>query len=232
MTLSRLGTPGRNRTAHEYAREALRAAILDGTLASGSRLLQTDLAQQLGVSTTPVREALRDLATEGLVVFDPNRGALVRSLDIAEVEELYELRMALEPIMVRRVISRVTEDQLDRADALRRQMDASDDMAEWAELNRRFHAVFNEVDAGSRLAGLLSGLRDSATPYVRISLGAKPQQVPQANAEHTELLALYRARDVDRAVDLTLHHLQATLTAIQETQRTEPARGAGASPAG
>jgi DNA-binding GntR family transcriptional regulator len=219
MAVGGLGLPGRARTAHEYAHEALRTAILNGTLSSGARLIQNDLAVELGVSTTPVREALRDLATEGLVVFDPNRGALVRRLDVAEVEEVYELRMALEPIMVRRVIEKVTDEQLARADALRLQMEASADMADWADLNRRYHAVFNEVEAGSRLATILGSLRDTATPYVRLSLGARPQQVPQANSEHTELLRLFRARDVEAAVELTLQHLRATLTAILETQR-------------
>ena len=182
----------------------------------GERLLQTQLAQQLGVSTTPVREALRDLATEGLVVFDAHRGALVRSLDIEEVRELYELRMTLEPLMVRRVIAAVTPEQLTKAEDLQRRMQAEDDTSTWAELNRDFHAIFSEVDDSSRLATILAGLRDSAAPYVALSLAARPQQVEEANTEHAELLDLYRRKAVDEAVALTLDHLQATLAAIEE----------------
>jgi DNA-binding GntR family transcriptional regulator len=211
-------TAGRTRTAHEYVRTTLRAAVLDGTLEGGARLLQSELAQQLGVSTTPVREALRDLATEGLVVFDAHRGALVRALDIAEVRELYELRMTLEPLMVRRVIAAITSEQLARAEKLQRRMEQPSDTSTWAELNRDFHAIFSEIDDSSRLSSILAGLRDSAAPYVALSLAARPQQVEEANIEHARLLDLYRRKAVHEAVELTLVHLQATLAAIEEAQ--------------
>jgi len=219
VTGRRLVGGARSRTAHEYVREALRAAILDGTFGSGERLLQTELAEQLAVSTTPVREALRDLASEGLVVFDPHRGAIVRSLDIGDVREVYELRMTLEPLMVRRVADRLSSEQLDRARVLQLSMERTTDMGEWSEQNRRFHAIFHEPDADSRLAAVLAGLRDTATPYVRVSLGARPQQVPQANLEHAELVELFLARDVEGVVSLTLQHLRATLAAIEESQQ-------------
>lgn len=216
MALKKLAAPARSRTAHEYVRQALRAAVFDGTLARGARLVQSELAEQLGVSTTPVREALRDLATEGLVVFDPHRGALVRTLDVTEVRELYELRMTLEPIMVHRVIERINMSQLSRADALQQQMELPCDISTWVELNRDFHAVFTEVDGNSRLAVILTGLRDSAAAYVGLSLDARPQQVAEANAEHAALLEIYRRRDAEAAVELTLRHLRSTLQAIEQ----------------
>jgi DNA-binding GntR family transcriptional regulator len=216
VALKKLAAPARSRTAHEYVRQALRAAVFDGTLARGARLVQSELAEQLGVSTTPVREALRDLATEGLVVFDPHRGALVRTLDVTEVRELYELRMTLEPIMVHRVIERINMSQLSRADALQQQMELPCDISTWVELNRDFHAVFTEVDGNSRLAVILTGLRDSAAAYVGLSLDARPQQVAEANAEHAALLEIYRRRDAEAAVELTLRHLRSTLQAIEQ----------------
>ncbi len=163
-----------------------------------------------------MREALRDLATEGLVVFDAHRGALVRALDIAEVRELYELRMTLEPLMVRRVIATITPEQLLRAERLQRRMEKPYDTSTWAELNRDFHAIFSEISDSSRLSSILAGLGDSAAPYVALSLAARPQQVDEANLEHAGLLDLYRRKSVDEAVKLTLDHLQATLAAIEE----------------
>jgi DNA-binding GntR family transcriptional regulator len=84
-------------TAHEFARATLRHAILTGQIPGGSRLVQTDLAAQLSLNTTPVREALRDLATEGLIRFDPHRGAVVHRLTQREVDEVYRIRGCSNP---------------------------------------------------------------------------------------------------------------------------------------
>jgi DNA-binding GntR family transcriptional regulator len=215
VTVGKLAAPGRSRTAHEYALTSLRTAILDGTLAGGTRLVQTELASQLNVSTTPVREALRDLAMEGLVVFDPHRGAVVRLLDIDEVREIYQLRITLEPLMVRRVAERLTDAQLDHADELAKRMQTTANLSAWVDLNREFHTIFSEADDGSKLAGILANLRDSASAYVSLSLEARPEQVPEANAEHAELVRLHRKRDTDAIVHLTLQHLRSTLAAIE-----------------
>jgi DNA-binding GntR family transcriptional regulator len=215
VAVGKLTTPGRSRTAHEYALTTLRSAILAGTLTGGTRLVQTELAAQLKLSTTPVREALRDLAMEGLVVFDPHRGAVVRALDIDEVREIYELRITLEPIMVRRITERITDAQLDHAEELAARMQTETNLSAWVDLNRVFHAIFSEPDNNSKLAGILATLRDSASAYVSLSLEARPQQVPEANDEHAGLIQLYRQRDTEAVVDLTLRHLRSTLAAIE-----------------
>ena len=216
MPIGRLAVPTRTRTAYEHVRATLRAAILDRTLPAGARLVQSDLATQLGVSTTPVREALRDLATEGLVLFDSHRGAIVRPFDIDEVREIYELRMTLEPMMVTRVIEQITEQQLARAAELSQRMQTETDMSIWVTVNRDFHSVFSEVDDKSRLATILAGLRDSAAGYVAVSLDARPRHVAEANAEHEKLVEIYRRRDLDAAVELTIQHLRSTLAIIED----------------
>ncbi|MDQ1583328.1 MAG: hypothetical protein QOF36_1382 [Microbacteriaceae bacterium] len=216
MTLSQVTSQNRNLTAHSYVLNTMRDAILNGTLPGGARLIQADLAAQLEVSITPVREALRDLAGEGLVVFDPHRGSRVRSLDLAEVQELYELRIALEPLMVRRVINTITREQLARAEKVQHQLERTKDVSAWSELNRQFHATFAEGDRDSRLAVILSGLRDSASAYVSLSLGASAERTAESNAEHAELIALYRNKDLDGAVKLTVQHLRSTLATIVE----------------
>jgi DNA-binding GntR family transcriptional regulator len=215
VAVGKLTTPGRSRTAHEYALTTLRSAILAGTLTGGTRLVQTELAAQLELSTTPVREALRDLAMEGLVVFDPHRGAMVRALDIDEVREIYQLRITLEPIMVRRIAERITDTQLDHAEELAARMQTETNLSAWVDLNRLFHAIFSEPDNSSKLAGILATLRDSASAYVSLSLESRPQQVPEANDEHAELIRLYRQGDTEAVVDLTLRHLRSTLAAIE-----------------
>lgn len=215
MSLGQRTDRPRSRTAHEYVRTQLRAAILDGELPGGTRLLQSEIGERLGVSTTPVREALRDLVTEGLVFFDAHRGAVVRSLQLAEVREIYELRMMLEPLLVERVLDRIDDEALDHAQLLWQQMADETDPAVWVERNHAFHAVFAEPDAGSRLSQILAGLRDSATAYVGLSLKARPEQMRRAHAEHGRMLTLFRERDVDGLAALTVEHLRSTLTAIE-----------------
>jgi DNA-binding GntR family transcriptional regulator len=215
VAFGKLTAPARSRTAHEYALTTLRSAILGGTLAGGTRLVQTELASQLNVSTTPVREALRDLAMEGLVVFDPHRGAVVRLLDIDEVREIYLLRTTLEPIMIRRVGERLTDAQIDQADELAKRMKTEANLSAWVDLNGEFHTILAETDDGSKLASILANLRDSASAYVSLSLEARPQQVAEANTEHAELVRLYRERDIEAIVQLTLRHLHSTLAAIE-----------------
>ncbi len=216
MTLGNISAGQRSRTAHEYVRAAVRSAILDGELAGGTRLVQSELATQLDVSTTPVREALRDLVTEGLVFFDAHRGAVVRTLRVEEVREIYELRMTLEPLMVRRVLDRITDESIEQAQQLWEQLDRETDASLWVELNRRFHAILAEPDAGSRLAQILGGLRDSASAYVGLSLKQTPKQMQVANDQHGRMVELFRRRDEDALVALTVQHLESTLAAIEQ----------------
>jgi DNA-binding GntR family transcriptional regulator len=220
MSLAGIAGANRSRTAHEFVRATLRKAILDGSLPGGTRLVQTGVASELGVSTTPVREALRDLATEGLVFFDPHRGAVVRTLDINEVREIYELRATLEPLMVRRVIDRISPATLERAEALIAAMDDERRPSAWVGLNREFHGLLTEADDGSRLADILAKLRDSASVYISLSLDAREQQMPEANEEHRQLVKAYRAGDVEKAIGITLTHFNATLAAIEEAHRS------------
>jgi DNA-binding GntR family transcriptional regulator len=206
-------------TAHVFVRDTLREAIVSGALAGGTRLIQAELAAQLNVSNTPIREALRDLAGEGLVEFDPHRGSRVRLLQLDEAREIYEMRIALEPLMVRRAVSIVSSAQLDRAEQLCGRMERTTNLSRWSELNREFHSLLAVSDPTSRLAAVLSGLRDSSSMYVAMSLNTNENRLAESNAEHAKLLALYRARDIRGATAMTIGHLRATLTDIQQADR-------------
>jgi DNA-binding GntR family transcriptional regulator len=204
-----------NPTAHSYVLEHLRRAILDGDLPGGTRLRQVELASEFAVSVTPVREALRDLASEGLVVFDPHRGSTVRRLDLNEVREIYAMRIALEPIMVRRMVGNVVADRLNEAERLIRKLDRVKDRAIWSELNLHFHACFNDTDKTSRLTTTLNGLRDSASSYVSLSLQASPDRRAESNLEHVQILESYRSGDTERAIEISVQHMRTTLSTIE-----------------
>src|SRR5690606_23944455 len=147
-------------------------------------LVLADLAAELGVSRTPIREAIRDLATEGLVDFDAYRSAYVHVPTIEEAREIYELRIVLESLAVRAAVPLITEQALDAAEALCDQMDAAHGTGEWADLNRRFHAeLMNPIPKG-RLRGIVTSLRDASAPQVARSIRAGELDVSVANAEH------------------------------------------------
>lgn len=207
------------RTAHELVRDTLRRAILRGTLPGGTRLVQADIAVRLEVSTTPVREALRDLATEGLIRLDAHRGAVVQQLELSEVTEIYDLRMLLEPEGMRRATRSITPDGLQRAELVSERMSAEQDAGTWADMNREFHGLLVEGIDSPRLKSILRNLRDSAAPYVGFSLqewGA--EQIEAANEEHRELIAAMRAGDEERAAAVTEQHLKATVQALERAR--------------
>lgn len=202
------------RTAQQLAYEVVRRAILRGSIQPGTRLTQGQLADQLELSTTPVREALRRLASEGLVRIDHHRGAIVRAHDKAELAEIYELRLLLEPLAIRKAAERITDDELDEAEALWEQMNDHSDIDAWSECNRHFHAIFARAAQSPTLNQVLRGLRDSSAPYVRWSLVLNPGFSEHANEEHRELLDAVRARDGERAAAIEANHLRATLSEI------------------
>jgi len=201
-------------TTHQFVLERLRRAILRGSLPGGSRLVQAEIATQLGVSTTPVREALRDLAAEGLIQLDAHRGAVVRELRAVEVQEIYDLRLLLEPEAMRRAAARVDQATLDRAEKLQSQMEEEPDTGAWADLNREFHGVFVRAVGSSRMASVLLNLQDSAAPYVAVTLVSERDKIAAANREHRQLLESMRAGDGESAAQITVDHLQATIQAL------------------
>lgn len=204
----------RRLTAYQLAVQTLRSDILQGRLKAGDRLRQNDLAEQLEMSTTPVREALRTLVSDGLVFFDAHRGAVVRGLTLSDAQEIYRLRKVLEPMMVEAVMEGITADEMAHAEALHAQMLGTQDIAHWTELNLAFHAALWVSQQNSRLAYLVKTLRDSSAPYIALSLHVSPQHIAHSNAEHAQILKHYQSRDLEAAKNQVVHHLDETLVTI------------------
>jgi DNA-binding GntR family transcriptional regulator len=193
-------------TAHEFVKDSLRRAILRGDLSGGSRLIQADLAAMLNVSTTPVREALRDLATEGLITLDRHRGGVVRELNWREMEEIRLIRQQLEPLAVRLVCERITDEELDEAERLAKRMAKERDLGDWVELNTQFHLVFHRSTGVGRLASILKGFEESSAVYVAQAQRWHPEIRRRANDEHRALIEAFRARDEERAAAVMRGH--------------------------
>ena len=210
------------RTAHEFVRDSVRRAILRGDLSGGARLIQADLATTLAVSTTPVREALRDLATEGLITLDRHRGGVVRELNWNDMDEIRTIRRQLEPLAVRLVVDHATEDDLRRADEIRVRMSKEKDLGNWVELNTAFHEVFHDATGSARLAAILRKFEESSAVYVAQAQRWHPEIRRRADDEHQALIEAVRTGDADRATDVMTGHAAIAL------EMTDPAEREGA----
>ncbi len=208
------GLGATRQTAHEFVRSVLRRAILNGELGSGSRLVQAELAAMLDVSTTPVREALRDLATEGLVQFDPHRGAIVSELSAEDVHDIYEIRRVLEPLAMRQAVPNVSDALLARLRKLHQGMLDEPHSVDWVDRNRVFHMAVYETAASPRLAAIIRNLQDASVMYIGASLKHKPGLREDANHGHAEILDALERRDVEAAVRALDEHLRTSIDAF------------------
>ena len=198
---------GRGQTAHVYVRETIRLAILNGQLPGGTRLVQSDLAAQLKVSTTPVREALRDLASEGLIRIDPHHGGVVSELDEDDLREVYEIRQRIEPFALEVAMPFLTDEILDRCQELHDEMTAAPTSADWVHLNREFHMTIYEASNHNRLVAMIRSLQDASVMAVSARIQGLPDARVSANKEHGELIESLRAKDLERAKAVIMHHV-------------------------
>lgn len=206
---------GSRQTAHEFVRNVLRRAILSGELRGGTRLVQADLAAMLDVSTTPVREALRDLASEGLIRFDPHRGAVVQELSGDELHEIYMIREILEPFALRLAVPKVTPELLERLRALHEKMASEPHSAEWVDANRSFHLAIYEAAGFPRLSAIIKGLEDASVMYIGASLTDVEGLRETAVHDHGAILAALERGDADAAVEAVLTHLNLAIKAFE-----------------
>ncbi|HEY9657170.1 MAG TPA: GntR family transcriptional regulator [Allocoleopsis sp.] len=203
------------RTTQATVTEYLRQAILLGRLPGGTRLLQTELAEALNVSATPVREALRELSTQGLIEFDAFKGATVRMPTLSLLEEIYEMRSVLIPLSVKKGIDRITQQQIKSAEALLDQMEATSNHEEWVDLNRQFHTVLDDATQTTQLKDVLRRLSDLSAIYINLSFTEQPLRKEESEQEHRAILDAYQRKDLETAVNLTLTHLNGTLDAAR-----------------
>jgi DNA-binding GntR family transcriptional regulator len=200
------------RTAHAYAYEALRNKILNGELRPGAPLIQANLAKDLGVSMTPVREALHDLATEGLVTLLPHKGAAVTSLDLADAKEIHTIRLKLEPDATRLAVDHVTLDVLNRAEDLYSALSETADHR-WVVCNRDFHKLLLSPAPAPRLVGILSSLLEAAALYVPLAITHRVGPDPQL--EHRAILDAYLRRDPEAAAQAVEAHIKSSIHSLE-----------------
>lgn len=208
-TLPRLGE---HQTLQEMVYLALRRSLIDGTFRPGQRLRQDTLATQLGVSTMPVREALRRLEAEGLVNISPRRGATVSDLRSEELEEIFLLRIRLETLAAQLGVPNLTRGNVEQMHKTLDDIDDANrrgDLAAFLRLDRQFHSVLRDAARRPLLATFITTLWNRSDPYRRASVFQSDRAL-QAQDEHRELLSACEAGDAEKAARFTQLNIQRT----------------------
>jgi len=210
-------------------RDQLRSDILVGRFPSGTRLQQPELAKRYGVSITPIREALRELATEGLVDFGAFSGAVVHRATISELTQIYLVRAQLFPLAVESAIANITSNELDKAEQVLTSMaDPSTTRESWAMQNRQLHRILDAAIENVHLVTILNRLADISALYVYASDRGTGRR-SEAHKEHRALIDAYRRGDVKTTTRLALDHITHTLEYATTVLRDEEA-GTNANP--
>ncbi len=189
--------------------DALRTAIIDGTLAPGAPLRQDAIARHFSVSAIPVREALRQLESEGWAKVEMHKGATVAPLSADEAREIYEIRAALESLAIGLAIPAHTPASLQQADALREAAVDEADPSRYVARNEAFHMSLYAPAVRPQLAEMLVTLHRRGERYLRLKFGL-PMHKGESDREHAALLEAVRRRDVASAQALVTQHLLST----------------------
>jgi DNA-binding GntR family transcriptional regulator len=211
-TVSSDGSAPAHYTAQESVVDRLRGLILSRTLRPGERLVQSELAEQFGVSRTPIREALHKLASDGLVTLSPHKGASVADFSLSELEDIYSIRIAMEGYGAYLATQNITDEDLAQLEALLCQMKEAFQMGDrWRllEVNRQFYMVLYAIAERPRLYELIMRHLDLADLYRRMAF-TLDHMYTNTIAEHEQLLATLRQRSPEAVERLTRIQLQRT----------------------
>lgn len=212
-----VGEVGR-KTLVDLATRALRDELLSGRLPSGSRIHLGETARRLGMSPIPVREALRTLATEGLVVSLPHRGYRVPEARLSDLEDTYRLRLVLDPMAVELAVPKLTPEHLERASRALSELGAGLRAGDWDRVrvaNRDFHFAIYEAADAPWLLKLISMLWENSERYQRVASPGRGTARQRIN-EHRRILDAVRWQDASKAATLTYEHLHRTYTMARE----------------
>ncbi len=177
----------RKQATHELVASVLREAITAGHLRGNEPLPQDEIAAQLDVSHIPVREALRQLQSEGLVTYQQNRGASVAALTPEEIREIYEIRAILETAAITQACADIAPEKLERAVRILAESERTDDPARWGSLDVEFHELIYALEGRPRLHELIAGLLRRVDRYW-LSHGLMLRHRSEFEQEHRALL--------------------------------------------
>jgi len=193
----------------EVVCETLRTAIIEGILKPGERLMEIQVSEELGVSRTPVREAIRKLELEGFVVMIPRRGTYVSDLSIKDINEVFEVRTALDVLAAGLAAERITDQELEQMERLLVELGEyieQDNMQKIVEADSAFHDLLYSASRNVRLVGIINNLREQLTRFRSLSM-SYPGRLKQMLGEHTRMVESLGLRNVTLAKRLAGEHM-------------------------
>lgn len=194
----------------EIVFETLREAIISGVLIPGERLMEIQLAEEMGVSRTPVREAIRKLELEGFVVMIPRKGAYVSGISMKDIADVFELRAALEGLAAGLAAERVTEEELEQLERILVKLGEcvqNNDLEQLVELDTEFHDTLFKASRNERLVQIVSNLREQIQRFRTTTLAA-PGRMKFAIQEHKKIVEAVSERNVELARALASEHIE------------------------
>ncbi len=199
-----------SRPIREIAYEVLKHAIITGEIPAGERIVETDYADRLHISRTPLREALRKLERDGLVEYMLRRGVVVRAFTIDDVEEIYTIRNALEMLTLRAIIERATEEDIASLREKLRIMDglvATGNIEELSPLARAFHTELTAISGLNRILRVIEGQDEYIKRFSAMAI-RQENRLKESHEEHHRLVDLIEAKDLEGFTELMAHHIE------------------------
>lgn len=209
------------RSLHDELTERIRGKIVSGELAPGQKIPEKELCEQFGVSRTPLREALKVLASEGIVALRPNRGAVVRSLTIEELEEVFPVMGALEALSGEIACRSITDKEVNAIRRMHAKMVAhwrQGELQDYFRLNQAIHEAILEATRNETLKSIYRGLSGRLLS-ARYIANMSPERWAQAVEEHEAILQALDAREGARLADILRSHLANKLATVKEWLR-------------
>lgn len=204
--------------------DRLRADILSCTLPPGSEFREGDLAEQFGVSKSPVRDALQRLELEGLVEIEPRRGHRVAPISIADAEDILNLREILEAGAIRAIVAHASDETLAGLDRLREA--DTQDVEAFAAYNRQFHLTICETAANRRLASTAAQLMENYDRLCIVSLSSSSdtthENMSGALADHNAIIDALQARNATAAVRASARHIRTSRRRVMRGLEARP----------
>lgn len=224
MSAMSLGPAVESKPIREIAYETLKHAIITGELPAGARIVETEYAERMHISRTPLREALRKLERDGLVEYMLRRGVMVRAFTIADVEEIYTIRNCLEMLTLPSIIQNATPEDIKRLRAMLDEMDPLTERNEIDQLSpraRAFHAALTAISGQKRILRAIEGQDEYITRFSALSI-AKEDRRMAAHQEHHLLVDYVEQKDLPKFEDLMRRHIerskQTCLNALEESK--------------